>query len=956
MCCYRDLKNFDRFNFVIHSLIYLVVSKLKNINQLIQNTNNLDEKLLKASAELIAASNNNDNKPKESANEENKANSDEKPTTVDDKSENVESKEENSKNEESKEKEEMLDDSEKKSEKPSAGELSESSEAQQPSQSCENPTKQSKEEFQEEIWILSELEKLLIFVSKIFLLNFPLYIAYKHGVHGSRVDDITPQEAQTLSMFCDIHDSEIPVYLYRNVTVFCSSGGFGAMAHCFEINDLPVSTAHACTVAISNIKLWLNYRSIVQLFVPLRNKVLNYMCNLPDQDLRSSTTKSMADFMWTAIKDPLESQITFDTEGLALAFKYFTSSTLTMRLAGMSQINAHINLFNDICTTETVAEVEVVGRKLADWLTENQIITHLFGPNLHVEVIKQSHIVLNFLAVENQITEEHISMMWQAAQLKHCSKQVYDILPSLVKNLAPKPAAHLYSMLCRLDPKEHTEQSIYIVSALTKLIWARDRSRQLTGGDIVGANISRDIREIPSSSENSVSADGTNSDEEHPDEDSSDCRKSPASDTAPPPCKQARHITAAAIPGKKCFNEIADDVKVEPDIYEIEKEKRIVYPILGHHIAAFNEGSSSDECLEVNENIGRKKYRMKRKKMLIRKRLQEMVESISDNDSHSDPLFGGSDCSEPHMREEVLEHINKDDSFFRAIADNQIMDFLQAAENDGSSSIMSNKSEKNMADFDDEDSPCEEELAQLAASSPHCLPQFSLPRSRADINRSSTPPTAKKLNKEHNKSTSSSGSGDKMLKASGSGMITSSPQKSSDICQPGSTLLWDLLQDDKIGFLGEPLATETEKALSTLICYHTDKMVRKRFIEACLTNLANNRSVIVSLRLIPKLLASFQQFRDIGTHQVTMWAEKHHKMMYHFFNNLKCYSSFVKSQRQQNQTTYEQNMQQMEKANGIYIVLNQNGEPLYSHITQIQARLNFLSSIFCEIGSPKNFR
>jgi ubiquitin carboxyl-terminal hydrolase 34 len=115
--------------------------------------------------------------------------------------------------------------------------------------------------------------------------------------------------------------------------------------------------------------------------------------------------------------------------------------------------------------------------------------------------------------------------------------------------------------------------------------------------------------------------------------------------------------------------------------------------------------------------------------------------------------------------------------------------------------------------------------------------------------------------------------------------------------------------------------------------------------------------VIVSLRLIPKLLASFQQFRDIGTHQVTMWAEKHHKMMYHFFNNLKCYSNFVKSQRQQNQTTSEQNQQQMEKEKGgIYIVLNQNGEPLYSHVTQVQVRLQFLSSIFCEIGSPKTFR
>lgn len=216
----------------------------------------------------------------------------------------------------------------------------------------------------------------------------------------------------------------------------------------------------------------------------------------------------------------------------------------------MAQINAHINLFNEICTSETVAEVEIVGQKLADWLTEYQIISHLFGPNLHAEVIKQSHIVLNFLAVENQINEEHINLIWQAAQLKHCSKPIYDILPSLVKNLVPQPALHLYSLLCRLDPKEHTEQSIYITSALTKLIWSRDGSRQpieLPGATGV-------LTHVPSSSENSVSIDGSNSEEEHPDEDSSDGQKSIViefgSDSGPTPCKQPRH--------KPCCDETTD--------------------------------------------------------------------------------------------------------------------------------------------------------------------------------------------------------------------------------------------------------------------------------------------------------------------------------------------------------------------------------------------------------------
>lgn len=176
--------------------------------------------------------------------------------------------------------------------------------------------------------------------------------------------------------------------------------------------------------------------------------------------------------MWNAVKDPIDAVLpTFDKDGLDLAFKYFTCTTLTMRLAGIAQINSHITSFNELCNSETVAEIEQVGHALAMWLTENNIISHIFGPNLHVEVIKQSHIILSFLAMEGSISSMDMDIMWQAAQLKHCARPVYDLLAPLVKHLAPTPVLHLYSLLGKLEPKEHTEQSLFLVSALIKFIW-----------------------------------------------------------------------------------------------------------------------------------------------------------------------------------------------------------------------------------------------------------------------------------------------------------------------------------------------------------------------------------------------------------------------------------------------------------------------------------------------------
>uniref|UniRef100_A0A182P423 ubiquitinyl hydrolase 1 n=1 Tax=Anopheles epiroticus TaxID=199890 RepID=A0A182P423_9DIPT len=1064
MCCYRDVKNFERFNLVVQGIICFTVHQLKHIRKLLAQ-NQLQASAGSGPPGQTGGGGGGGGKVSETAG------ATEKGSRVEDANDKTAEGHLNKSPANSSDCE-KTDGSAKNStvehstDVEAGAKQAETGDGKHADQPLHATVLASNQHSMDEAWTLMDVEKLLILVSKVFLLNFPLYVAYKHGVH-TRLEEVSPQEVQSLSLFCDLHETELSAFLLRNVSLFCNYGGFEAMMHCFDQPGLPVSTAHAITATSSNIKLWLNYRSTMQLFIPLRVKVLQYMCRLSDQDLRSPATKSMADFMWTAIKDPFDSQITFDTEGLALAFKYFTSSTLTMRLAGMAQINAHINMFNDICTSETVSEVEAVGLKLANWLSENQIISHLFGPNLHVEVIKQSHIVLNFLAVENQITEEHITLMWQAAQLKHCSKTIYDILPSLVKNLAPTPATHLYSLLCRLDPKEHTEQSIYITSALTKLIWMRDCSRQtlIDMSKSAGAAINDiatgrgDYNELPSSSENSVSVDGTNSEDEHPEDDSSDPdvpsvapvvvaggHKPPGpilgmgpdregeSDTGAPPCKQARH--------KICCDENTDDsIKVEPDIYNVHPriKEKIRIPLMTRSITGFNEdATSSDECIDVSEAfLMRKKLRKKRRKVsgLTRKELQELQESVSDVED-SDMLAAmlpDSDCSENNLQTSVLRHIQQqqqqqqaqqhhhhhhhhggplgpagivgmsereqlvgragnslmgaagvaslgDDvsSFMGAMGDGRLINFLNAADaadHDGScSSPMSNKSEKNMADFDDEDSPCEEELAQLAARAESLHQGFPISRPRSIGTVAGPSPLRsgaagmglmKHLPHQHSPGMHRMGANNGTTKMGKTGstktkdilqataaaaasagpvgtMMIGTPYRFPDVCQPGNTLLWDLLQDDKIGQLGESIALEAEKVLGTLLCFHTDKHIRTRFIEGCLQNLAENRSVVTSLKLLPKLFASFQQFRDVSTHQVVLWAERQHRMMLHFFNNLKHYTSTVRNNSA--------------NSNSVPTDGTCHNGPLYSHVIQIQVRLQFLTSVFSDVGSPRNFR
>ncbi|EDW39044.1 GL13871 [Drosophila persimilis] len=999
MCLYRDNKNYDRFNLVVQSLICLTVQHLKHIDHLIENY----KRLTASAAQVVAQAQQQQQQQRDSSNET------ESPST---------------------------ENENKPKESSPTGENRKESGADEIQAAGDGPPKRSGPstppppppsvkahiQYTEEPWILPEVEKLLVLVSKVFLLNFPLYIAHKHGMH-SRLDDLQAEEAHHLALICDLHDNELPIYLLRNVSLFCNSGGFGAMSLCFEHPDLPVSTAHSMTAAVSNVKLWLNYHCNTQLFVPLRSRILQFMCKLSDQNLRSAATRAMADFVWSSLRDPLDVAVNFDTEGLALAFKYFTSTTLTMRLAGMSQINSHINLFNEICTTETVNEVELFGQRIANWLTENHIVQHLFGPNLHVEIVKQAHVLLNFLAVENQISEDDIKLIWQATQLKHCSKTIFDILPSLVKNLAPRPAMHLYSLLCRMDPKDHTEQSIYIASALTKLLWTRDCSRSqmnLMQDHLLGANVT-------ASSSDSGSIEGSNTEDDHVGADDSSvasggggggggvagpiCQKSPIDGI--PPCKQARHRRHICDPTTEKGKQLGPEGKVE---------------MVNNRIVNIIDNTSSEEelqsraALELQLHRNRKKTSNKRrrqkavnKQMMVSHDLVEIwdgpedVPSSDDGDADGDGelLADSDDCSDGTASQlvpsAVLKHLHGEGPYIRAIAETNISELLSGGENDGSySSPMSNKSEKNLADFDDEDvSPCEEELAQLvnshagrvavagancrdvppafaAAAAAMMVAQSAMAMQKSgetnvaaavaavaaaavatDNAQQSLVATMRQANANAaaavaaaaaNKSKSDS-DGDllevkqpQQHNSSKGGTNTTSVQPSfklNDVCLPGNTLLWDLLQDEKIGQLGESLALEAEKALATLLCFSMDRQLRTKFIEGCLFNVANNRSVIVSLRLLPKLFASFQQFRPSDTHSMTLWAERNHRMMQCFFQNIRFYA------RRHAELLVNQNGEQQQQ---------QLGGQLYSHKTQVSVRLQFLSSIFSTVGSPKTFR
>ncbi|EDO36754.1 predicted protein, partial [Nematostella vectensis] len=272
-------------------------------------------------------------------------------------------------------------------------------------------------------------------------------------------------------------DGEVPEALLINIAYFCEKGGLSAIRTAFQDkgpDTLSLAEAHLLVSMVTQLRVWFSVQAIVQYITPLRGPVIRYLCKLSDKDLRQPDGRTtMADTMWSAVKGPVESGPIFDRDSMDLAFKYFTSSTLTIRLAGLNQIavKSHLSIPDCRCFNPFLLFSSMCA-ELSQWLLDNNIVEHLFGPNLHVELLKQSQIILNYLAQEGCVSNQHLDCIWAAAQLKHASCYVHDPLMILTKHLDMPSILYLLDQVSAMQPSAHTKQTLFLASILLRIIWS----------------------------------------------------------------------------------------------------------------------------------------------------------------------------------------------------------------------------------------------------------------------------------------------------------------------------------------------------------------------------------------------------------------------------------------------------------------------------------------------------
>lgn len=75
----------------------------------------------------------------------------------------------------------------------------------------------------------------------------------------------------------------------------------------------------------------------------------------------------------------------------------------------------------------------------SDWLIDNKIVERIHGrpgeSSVHPELLKHSHVMFIFLALQRRLTIDHAETLWEGAMDKHSSRYVFLLLSEISRYL-----------------------------------------------------------------------------------------------------------------------------------------------------------------------------------------------------------------------------------------------------------------------------------------------------------------------------------------------------------------------------------------------------------------------------------------------------------------------------------------------------------------------------------------
>jgi hypothetical protein len=150
----------------------------------------------------------------------------------------------------------------------------------------------------------------------------------------------------------------------------------------------------------------------------------------------------------SAVVDDLLKKI--DIMELNVALKLLMSSYLNRKIQGLNDISEVIgeikhnqNIYNnqaynnhnmhnlqgssDFCSYDQLNDRKINAKEFTEWIIANNIIDHLLGDSLHVEIIRRCHEILRFMCAYQQFPVGLIDTIWNS-----CGADTHEAIVSAI--------------------------------------------------------------------------------------------------------------------------------------------------------------------------------------------------------------------------------------------------------------------------------------------------------------------------------------------------------------------------------------------------------------------------------------------------------------------------------------------------------------------------------------------
>ena len=296
--------------------------------------------------------------------------------------------------------------------------------------------------------------------------------------------DVVPEGYEKCNL-TDMENTRYSTTLLYLINLFAKEGGFDAILEIVKSQDenSRVPFTFANNILLYAISSFLDSEFSQNFFTEFTEGIFNRINTISEKELKDLKHEDILTLLhrMSNLTNSLDPEAV-EVNKLNLFLKMLNCNYLEKRIKGLNEINSAIeSLFMRESTFQQVT-VRLSPDKMKNWLVERKVVELVLKDRPHVEIIKRSGTILQFLAKFKLIEHSHLEALWDSSHGKHDSlvRATYSTIKEITPLLQESHNEFLFKKMQEVP--EYDENYLELVKDFSyKAIYNSYRKAQAEG-------------------------------------------------------------------------------------------------------------------------------------------------------------------------------------------------------------------------------------------------------------------------------------------------------------------------------------------------------------------------------------------------------------------------------------------------------------------------------------------